>query len=45
MDAGALLQSVVLTIGVLFLLDYKKLIVFFLKTKSNLPSLNLIVFL
>jgi hypothetical protein len=42
MNAGALLQSVVLTIGVLFLilLDYKKLVVFFLKTKSNLPSLN-----
>ncbi|REG96306.1 hypothetical protein [Flavobacterium aquicola] len=42
MNAGALMQSVVLTIGVLFLilLDYKKLIVFFLKTKSNLPSLN-----
>lgn len=42
MNAGALLQSVVLTIGVLFLilLDYKKLIVFFLQTKSNLPSLN-----
>jgi hypothetical protein len=42
MNAGALLQSVVLTIGVLFLilLEYKKLIVFFLKTKSNLPSLS-----
>ena len=42
MNAGALLQSVVLTIGVLFLisLDYKKLIVFFLKTKSTLPSLR-----
>lgn len=42
MNAGALLQSVLLTIGVLFLilLDYKKLIDFFLKTKSNLPSLN-----
>jgi hypothetical protein len=42
MNAGALLQSVVLTIGVLFLilLEYKKLIAFFLKTKSNLPSLN-----
>lgn len=42
MNAGALLQSVVLTIGVLFLilLDYKKLVVFFLETKSNLPSLN-----
>jgi hypothetical protein len=42
MNAGALLQSVILTIGVLFLilLDYKKLVVFFLKTKINLPSLN-----
>jgi hypothetical protein len=42
MNAGALLQSVVLTIGVLFLilLEYKKLVVFFLKTKSNLPSLS-----
>ena len=42
MNAGALLQSVLLTIGVLFLilLDYKKLVVFFLKTKFNLPSLN-----
>lgn len=42
MNAGALLQSVVLMIGVLFLilLDYKKLVVFFLKTKSHLPSLN-----
>lgn len=42
MNVGALLQSVVLTIGVLFLilLDYKKLVVFFLKTKSNLPSLG-----
>ena len=42
MNAGALLQSVLLTIGVLFLilLDYKKLVVFFLKTKSSLPSLN-----
>lgn len=42
MNAGALVQSVVLTIGVLFLilLDYKKLIVFFIKTKSTLPSLK-----
>ncbi|PJJ10641.1 hypothetical protein CLU83_4094 [Flavobacterium sp. 1] len=42
MNAGALVQSVVLTIGVLFLilLEYKKLVFFFLKTKSNLPSLN-----
>lgn len=42
MNAGGLLQSVLLTIGVLFLilLDYKKLVVFFLKTKSTLPALN-----
>lgn len=42
MNAGALLQSVLLTIGVLFLilLDYDRLITFFLKTKSNLPSPN-----
>ncbi|PXY45405.1 hypothetical protein [Flavobacterium hydrophilum] len=42
MNAGALLQSVLLTIGVLFLiaLDYKKLVGFFLKTKSTLPALN-----
>lgn len=42
MNVGALLQSVLLTIGVLFLilLDFKKLVVFFLKTKSNLPCLN-----
>jgi hypothetical protein len=42
MNAGALLQSVLLTIGVLFLilLDYKKLLEFFLKTKSSLPTLN-----
>lgn len=42
MNAGALLQSVLLTIGVLFLilLDYDRLIAFFLKTKSNLPSPN-----
>ncbi|MEO8240153.1 MAG: hypothetical protein ABI576_18755 [Flavobacterium sp.] len=42
MNAGALMQSVLLTIGVLFLilLDYDRLVAFFLKTKSNLPSLN-----
>jgi hypothetical protein len=42
MNAGALVQSIVLTIGVLFLiaLEYKKLIVFFLNTKSTLPSLS-----
>ncbi|TDO78103.1 hypothetical protein EV143_103349 [Flavobacterium chryseum] len=43
MNAGALMQSVLLTIGVLFLLllDYKKLVDFFFKTKSDLPSLNI----
>lgn len=43
MNAGALIQSVLLTIGVLFLilLDYKKLVDFFFKTKSNLPSLKI----
>ncbi len=40
MNAGALLQSVVITIGLLFLilLDYKRLIEFFLKTQPNLYS-------
>lgn len=44
MNAGALLQSVVITIGILFLilLDYQRLIVFFLKTKSNLTSIFLV---
>lgn len=43
MNAGALLQSVLLTIGIAFLilLDYNRLVVFFLKTKSNLPTLTL----
>ena len=42
MNAGALTQSVLLTLGVLFLilLDYKRLIDFFFKTKSNLPALS-----
>ncbi len=42
MNTGALLQSVVLTLGLLFLilLDYNRLIQFFIKTKSNLPSLT-----
>lgn len=42
MNAGALMQSVLLTVGVLFLivLEYKKVIDFFFKTKSNLPSIN-----
>jgi hypothetical protein len=40
MNAGALLQSVLLTIGVFYLvvLDSKKLIDFFFKAKSNLQS-------
>lgn len=43
MNAGALMQSVLLTIGVLFLilLDYKKLVEFFFKTKPTLPSLKI----
>lgn len=43
MNAGALLQSVVSTIGILFLilLDYDRLVVFFLKVKSDLPSIAL----
>jgi hypothetical protein len=42
MNAGALMQSVILTIGILFLilLDYDRLVAFFLKTTSNLPSLS-----
>ncbi len=43
MNAGALLQSVLLTIGIAFLilLDYDRLLAFFLKAKSNLPTLTL----
>jgi hypothetical protein len=43
MNAGALLQSILLTIGVFYLvlLDSKKWIDFFLKTKSNLQSLSI----
>jgi hypothetical protein len=43
MNAGALLQSVLLTIGVAFLilLDYDRLVAFFLKAKSSLPTLTL----
>ena len=43
MNAGALLQSVLITIGIayLILLDYDKVVVFFLKTKSSLPGLAL----
>lgn len=42
MNAGALLQSVLLTIGVFYLvlLDLKKVIDFFSKTKSNLNSIE-----
>lgn len=42
MNAGALLQSILLTIGVLFLIlpDYKKLITFFFETKTLLPSFH-----
>lgn len=43
MNAGALLLSVLLTIGILFLilLDYDRLVAFFLTAKSNFPSLTL----
>lgn len=43
MNAGALLQSVILTIGISFLilLDYGRLVALFLKTRSNLPSVTL----
>lgn len=43
MNAGALMQSVILTIGILFLilLDYDRLVAFFLKRTSNLPSLSI----
>lgn len=43
MNAGALFQSVILTIAILFLilLEYDRLVAFFLKAKSNLPSLTL----
>lgn len=42
MNTGALLQSVVITIGILFLIliDYQRLVVFFLKTKSNILSIS-----
>jgi hypothetical protein len=42
MNAGALLQSIILTIGIAFLilLDYNKLVDFFLKAKSSLPTLT-----
>jgi hypothetical protein len=43
MNLGALLQSIILTIGILFLilLDYDRLVAFFFKTKSNLPTLTI----
>lgn len=43
MNAGALLQSVLLTIGIAFLilLDYDRLVAFFFKAKSRLPTLTL----
>jgi hypothetical protein len=43
MNGGALLQSILLTIGIAFLilLDYNRLVLFFLKTKSSLPTLTL----
>ncbi len=41
MNAGALFQSIALTIGIAFLilLDYDRLVAFFLKTTTSLPSL------
>jgi hypothetical protein len=43
MNTGALMLSVLLTIGILFLilLDYDRLVAFFLRTTSNLPSLSI----
>lgn len=43
MNAGALMQSVILTIGIVFLilLDYDRLMAFFLKTTSTLPSFSI----
>lgn len=43
MNAGALLQSIILTIGVAFLilLDYDRLVTFYLKTKSILPTITI----
>lgn len=42
MNPGAIIQSVIMTIGVLFLMmnDYDRLVEFFFKTKSNLLSIN-----
>lgn len=41
-NLGALLQSLIITVGLLFLmlLDYDRLVVFFFKAKSNIPSLT-----
>jgi hypothetical protein len=41
MNAGALLQSVLLTMGVVFLIlsDYKRLVEFFFKVKTNIPAI------
>jgi hypothetical protein len=41
MNAGALLQSVLLTIGIAFLIlsDYKRLVEFFFKIKTNIPAI------
>ncbi len=43
LNAGALTQSVLLTIGIVFLisLQYDKLVVFFLKTTAIVPTINL----
>lgn len=44
MNPGALVQSVIMTIGVVFLMvtDYDRLVEFFFKAKSNLLSINTI---
>jgi len=44
MNAGALLQSLVVTVGILFLMlqDYKRLADFFLKATSQVPSIALV---
>lgn len=41
MNLGALLQSLILTVGILYLilLDYRRLVDFFLRTKNELPGL------
>lgn len=42
MNLGALIQSVIITSGILFLIlwDYERLVTFFLKEESNIPSLT-----